>query len=265
MMAANQASEPNYLRFTALKDSSSVTLNNIGTPPDVNLEYRLNGGNWTAYTYGTTISLDTDDYFEMRNSDDTVVTRLASSTSNYRNFAFLGKIAMSGDPFSLTDKTVANHDLGGYGFLSLFAALTSANQNALVQIPTMRFGNGAYYSLRGTFSNCRGLTEANFILDIIPNTTSVWAATFASCSGMLRYHFNTIHKGFGRTFNGNSSCEEFIIDDPNPPTISSDSITGLKSDCIIYVPDASVDAYKAKQYWDARANYIKGISERPSN
>ena len=44
-----------------------------------------------------------------------------------------------------------------------------------------------------------------------------------------------------------------------PPTIANSTITGLKADCIIYVPAASVDAYKAKQYWSARAAYIQAI------
>jgi hypothetical protein len=44
-----------------------------------------------------------------------------------------------------------------------------------------------------------------------------------------------------------------------PPTIADDTFTALKADCIIYVPAASVDAYKAKQYWSARASYIQAM------
>jgi hypothetical protein len=60
-------------------------------------------------------------------------------------------------------------------------------------------------------------------------------------------------------FGRNSSCTSLTVRAEEPPTIANDTITGLKADCVIYVPAASVDAYKAAQYWSARIDYIRAI------
>lgn len=47
----------------------------------------------------------------------------------------------------------------------------------------------------------------------------------------------------------------------NKPSIASDSFTGTTRISAIYVPDASVDAYKAAENWSTYANKIHPISE----
>lgn len=59
--------------------------------------------------------------------------------------------------------------------------------------------------------------------------------------------------------------EEIVIEATTPPTLATTSLpqttrTKLTS---IYVPDASVEAYKAASGWSTFASKIKPISERP--
>lgn len=284
MMEIGGDSEPNYLRFTALEDNSSVTMNEVGTPPTLNLEYRLNGGNWIVYNYGTSISLNTDDYMEMRNADDTVRTQVSRDNgSNGRQFSLTGNPLVSGNVMSLLDKTCNSVIVNTYCFGNLFK---NCNMEQNLQLPTFQtIGNAAFLGMffgstisnpisfgienptndciRSMFQGCEYLKSCVVnIISSLPLSQNIMIAMFYGAKNIESIRMTTISNSSLFT-NSNNKCTEFIIDDPNPPTIGSNVINGLKSDCIIYVPDASVNAYKAAQYWSARANYIKGISERP--
>ena len=50
-----------------------------------------------------------------------------------------------------------------------------------------------------------------------------------------------------------------------PPTLNSNAYNGTHSDLKIYVPDASVEAYKTATNWSQYSSRIKGISELPSD
>ena len=105
------------------------------------------------------------------------------------------------------------------------------------------------------FSGCTGLTQA----PSLPATTLAeycYEFMFSGCTHIERHHVATLNIS-ANVFQNNTACTSFTIDAATPPTIGSNTITGLKSDCAIYVPAASVDAYKAKQYWSARAAYIQ--------
>jgi hypothetical protein len=107
------------------------------------------------------------------------------------------------------------------------------------------------------FNGCTGLTSA----PALPATTlagDCYAYMFQGCTGITSHDvaaLNNSHSIFGN----NSSCVSFTIHADTPPTISADTITGLKDDCAIYVPAASVDAYKAAQYWSDRSAYIQAM------
>ena len=107
------------------------------------------------------------------------------------------------------------------------------------------------------FYQCYGLTSFPR-LQFTTMATGCFTYMFQSCSYITAYHLSSLNAS-GNTFYGNSRCTSLTIDAVEPPTIGSNTITGLKSDCIIYVPAESVDAYKAKQYWSARASYIQAI------
>ena len=84
-----------------------------------------------------------------------------------------------------------------------------------------------------TFSNCYSLTSVS----ISSGITSIRPSAFASCYGMAEYHFEPT----------------------TPPTLANiNAFSNIQSDCVIYVPEASLTAYKTANNWSTYANYMQG-------
>lgn len=136
------------------------------------------------------------------------------------------------------------------------------------------------------FQSCTSITD---VMDVLPsNITSLNTATFMRCSGLLKVNLPSGLTSIGASvFQYCYNIEEVTI----PATVTSIGINaflgasrnGMVLTCLattpptcgntstlntnitaIYVPDASVSAYKAAQYWSDKADIIKGISERPT-
>lgn len=58
--------------------------------------------------------------------------------------------------------------------------------------------------------------------------------------------------------------ESLTFKGTTPPTISANSLSGLKADCVIFVPAEAVNEYKIATNWSVRANYIYPIGYDPS-
>ena len=135
-------------------------------------------------------------------------------------------------------------------YFSMFSGCTGLT--AAPALPATTLATNCYQSM---FSDCTGLTAA----PALPATTLAsrcYQSMFSDCTHIERHHVATLNNSTN-VFQNNTACTSFTIDAATPPTIASNTITGLKSDCAIYVPAESVDAYKAKQYWSARAAYIQ--------
>ena len=61
-----------------------------------------------------------------------------------------------------------------------------------------------------------------------------------------------------QAFYGNSSVGEYHFLGSTPPSIESSTFQDIPSDCVIYVPTASVDTYKSASNWSSYASYIQG-------
>jgi hypothetical protein len=83
------------------------------------------------------------------------------------------------------------------------------------------------------FSNCGSLRKLT-----IPGTvTSIAAQAFTNCYGMREYHFKSV----------------------TPPTLANtNAFNGIKSDCKIYVPSASLTDYQTASNWSTYASYMVG-------
>lgn len=134
------------------------------------------------------------------------------------------------------------------------------------------------------FQDCKGLTEmvipegimriksiafgycSNLTAVTLPSTlTTIDARAFISCQ-----HLDHIIIPSNVTSMGDS-CLSYtyrmryvIMEGTTPPTLGTGVF--VRADILeaIYVPDASVSAYKAANNWSAYASKIKGISERPT-
>ena len=125
----------------------------------------------------------------------------------------------------LTDMGTAQYTSHFYGCVKLEEVLDLGN------ITTIPDGNSNYSVFRG----CKILRKA-----VLPPTlTYLGAFTFNQCTGL----------------------QVLISEATTPPTCGTTPFINTNSTFIIYVPDASVDAYKGAAGWSSFAARIKGISE----
>ena len=171
--AAGGGSTP--LTLTALTNGSKVTLNKVGSPTDVSLEYST-GGAWSTYTIGTEITLTSaGDYIKFRGDNSTFST----TSSDYYRFSMSGTIAASGNVMSLVDSTCQLLTIPcDYCFRMLFRdcpGLTTAPA-----LPATTLAASCYQNM---FRSCQGLTTA----PALPATTlaaSCYYRMFWGCPGL---------------------------------------------------------------------------------
>lgn len=100
--------------------------------------------------------------------------------------------------------------------------------------------NLEYIDLAGVTSigtNAFSTVYAMGKLTIPATVTSIGAGAFNNCYNLVEYHFKST----------------------TPPTLDNTSaFTGIRSDCVIYVPSASLSAYKTATNWSTYANYMQG-------
>ena len=142
--------------------------------------------------------------------------------------------------------------------------------NVTIGSGVTNIGNGAFNSCSGltsitipdsvtsigdsSFYDCRSITSVT-----IPNSvTTIGNMAFENCSGLTSVTIPTNVTSIGiEAFYGCSSLSSVTINAVTPPELGSDAFYG--STCLIYVPVASVDAYKAASGWSAYKSRIQAI------
>lgn len=136
-------------------------------------------------------------------------------------------------------------------------------------------GNYAFYNCRGfdgtltlgtgltsignyAFYNCSGFTGSLVIPDSV---TEISNYAFYNCSGLNGYL--TIHENVTRINNGAfqdcSNLKAIYCKATTPPLLDYDSrVFNYTNNCPIYVPSASVDAYKTANNWSTYSGRIQG-------
>lgn len=113
-----------------------------------------------------------------------------------------------------------------------YAAMSNVAITSLILPSIVTIGGGDSYN--AAVSYCKSLT----IVDL-----------GASCTSIGNY-----------AFNGCTAMSAFLCRALNPPTLGTGALNNTNN-CPIYVPDASVDAYKAAANWSGYASRIKPLSE----
>lgn len=133
---------------------------------------------------------------------------------------------------------------------------------AATPLPATNVTMGSYQNM---YYGCTGITEFGDLpaRNVASNT---YGYMFYNCSslrkvGVIAMTGNTSY-ATGQMFSNCTSLEEIEFSATTPPTINSQIWNNMKSDCKIYVPDESVDAYKSATTWSLRANYILPASQR---
>ena len=142
---------PNYLRFTAEENNSTISLTSK-TSPDI--KYSLNGGTWTQWDYSA-ITLDMGDTVRMKGNKN---NGFSTSSRNYNQFQMTGKISASGNIMSLLYEDNFEEQLiipGEYCFYCMFYGCT-----ALTTAPELPATTLANYCYRYMFRDCTSLTTA---------------------------------------------------------------------------------------------------------
>ena len=169
---------------------------------------------------------------------------------------------------SLTNITIPDGvtNIGQTAFSSCYSLTNITIPGSVTSIETSAFSN--CYSLtsltipdgmtsvgRNAFSGCYSLTNItipNSVTSIRQNTfhycyslasivipdgvTSIEADAFGDCYSMAEYHFKST----------------------TPPTLSNtDAFYNISSDCIIYVPQGSLEAYQTATNWATYASYMQ--------
>jgi hypothetical protein len=110
------------------------------------------------------------------------------------------------------------------------------------------------------FYRCYNLISVEFpdSLEEIDNYTC------AQCSNLEYVRFGSkIIKIGANVFNSDTNLTTVVINAENPPELNASAFSGCRVLNNIYVPNDSVDTYKAAAIWSTYADKIKPISERP--
>ena len=147
--------------------------------------------------------------------------------------------------YSLTSLTIPDSvtNIGSGIFQNCYSLTSITIPNSVTSIGNVTFGG--CYSLtsltipdsitnigNGMFQNCYSLTSIT-----IPNgVTSIGNTAFYNCYGMAEYHLKSA----------------------TPPTLSSsNAFSGIPSDCTIYVPQGSLEAYQTATNWATYASHMQ--------
>ena len=140
--------------------------------------------------------------------------------------------------------TVTNIDNGAFGACT---SLTSIN------IP-----NGLTNINNEVFASCSGLTS----ITIPDSVTSIGNTVFSRCTSLTSVTIGSGVASIGSSaFYGCSRLTSVTIQATTPPTLANaNAFQNTNTNLIIYVPAASVNAYKAATNWSAYASRIQAIS-----
>ena len=172
------------LCFTAEEAGSTVKINANGSAPAVNLQTSTDGGSWTPYTVGDTITLSNVDdkvYFKAIGSNSV----MGSSDSDYNWFEMTGSIAASGNVNSLleedeeTARTLSLTEKR-YCYYRMFYYCSSLTQAPA--LPSTTLADRCYQEM---FSNCNYLTKAPE-LPATALANSCYYRMFYGCSSLAQ-------------------------------------------------------------------------------
>ena len=133
---------------------------------------------------------------------------------------------------------------------SAFSGCTSLKT---VTIPSGVTSIGEY-----VFAGCTALKAAT----IQANVTTIGTNMFSGCVALETVTIPSGVTSIGSSgFSGCMSLNSMYLYSNTPPTVASRALEGVPETCNIYVPAASVSAYKASSGWSSRAAFIQAMPE----
>lgn len=173
MMTANR---PDYLRFTALEDSTVALMKNGNFSRDLGLEYAVNRGEFLPYEIGDVVTLNKDDFVEFRRGRDLArAVDFSSPGNDYCYFATTGSVVGTG---SIDTLVYWRGDINIYNRSYSFRNVFPSNGGTLTMPFTIP--NSVTVLALSAFEGCSGFTGG---LTIPDSVTWISGAAFEYCSG----------------------------------------------------------------------------------
>ena len=162
---------------------------------------------------------------------------LKEGTTEINHYAFVGCSSLTSVPIPSSVTSIGSYAFSGCSSLES------------ITIPSRVTSIGSY-----AFYGCSGLTS----IEIPSSVTSIGDFAFYNCSGLTSIKIPSSVTSIGSAaFYNCSKLSTITILSITPPTLGSSPIpSGIEH---IYVPAASVDAYKAADIWDEFADKISAI------
>ena len=206
-----------------------------------------------CYTDGQTYKFTSDDWVQDSNTfikqfyDDGRVGVLSCGYNN--NVLMVGILGNKAGTIPSSDPTIE---------VIIGDCVTTIDDNALYGLRNMSactIGSGVTSIGANAFSYCYSLSSVT-----IPNSvTSFSARIFNGCTGLTSVIFgDNVTQIGGYMFNGCTKLSSVTFNTVTPPPMPySNTFEGCS--CIIYVPAASLNAYKSASGWSSYASRIRAI------
>lgn len=162
-----EADDRDYLSFTAENGWVDVSLNSVGMPGDLHLQYSRDKVLWKDVypndIYNSMFTMDDGETYYIRAAEkqstfgvNTQETDFYGVPSHWEfSFEGTGKVKAGGSVMSLLDPDCENVEMGEYAFYRLFAGC-----NALISAPNLPATSLSAYCYSEMFYYCENLTEA---------------------------------------------------------------------------------------------------------
>ena len=228
------------------------------------LEPSFNGKWLATYTAGTTSSAECDSSSAITSGEitladlETVIIGDCVTSIGFEAFRYCSGLTSINIPSGVT-----SIEDGAFDSCS---GLTSINLNRVEYIGNAAFAdctsltsiaipNGVTSIGIEAFFNCSGLTS----IDIPNSVTSIGMDSFYGCRSLTSINIPSGVTSIGTgAFQGCTSLTSITINATTPPTLNY-GVFGNTNNCPIYVPSASVEAYKTATNWSNYASRIQAI------
>ena len=222
-----------YLRFTASEANNTT----------------VDWGDGVSETLGSTTATNYSHKYA-QGGDYIIVMTVNSGTISFdeaTNYAIYGSSSVSNKyQQPRIEKMIAGENIVG-DFTNTFYECSGIVSVKLPDTIT-EIGQNAFY-------DCRNLMFIN-----IPSTvTTISAYAFSICKGLMFITIPENVTNIGKyAFNNCYAVGEYHFKPTTPPTLANvNAFNGIQSDCIIYVPQGSLNAYKTATNWSSQASKMQ--------
>ena len=236
----------------------------------------------SSVTIGSGVtSISKSVFFDCRSITSVTIPNSVTSIGNY---AFNGCSSLSNVTIGSGVTTIGN---GAFNSCSGLTSVTIPNSVTIIggdafyycsSISNVRIGSGVTTIGNGAFNSCSGLTSVtipdsvtsigNYAFNgcsslssvtIGSGVTTIGNGAFNYCRGLTSVTIPDSVTSIGiEAFDNCTSLTSVTVNAITPPNLG-DSVFSNTNDCPIYVPAASVDAYKAASEWRGYASRIQPI------